>query len=90
MPRTVDEILTHAAELADRFARYEPAEGDVRCPEAALDLRDAVAQRAQSERAVRDAVGRARESGYSWAAIGLVLGTSGEAARQRYGLPKRA
>jgi hypothetical protein len=32
-----------------------------------------------------DAVAVARQSGYSWRAIGTVLGTSGEAARQRYG-----
>jgi hypothetical protein len=35
--------------------------------------------------AVRDAVRHARERGYSWAFIGSLVGTSGEAARQRYG-----
>lgn len=90
MPRTVDEILEHAVELAERFESYEPHREDLRDPEAVLDLRDAVAQRARAEAAVRDAVAAARETGYSWSAIGLILGTSGEAARQRYGVPKRA
>ncbi len=31
-----------------------------------------------------DAVRTARDQGYSWPKIGLTLGTTGEAARQRY------
>jgi predicted nucleic acid-binding protein len=38
-----------------------------------------------AERSIRDAVKHARERGYSWAFIGSLVGTSGEAARQRYG-----
>lgn len=34
---------------------------------------------------LRDAVVQARADGHSWAAIGAMVGTSGEAARQRYG-----
>ncbi|MGV1009455.1 MAG: hypothetical protein ACOYBY_12700 [Dermatophilaceae bacterium] len=37
------------------------------------------------ERHLLKAVRQARDSGMSWAAIGLLVGTSGEAARQRYG-----
>jgi hypothetical protein len=33
MPRSIQEILDHADELAKRFEDYEPAEGDERLPE---------------------------------------------------------
>jgi hypothetical protein len=37
-----------------------------------------------------DAVAVARAEGHSWATIGAMLGTTGEAARQRYGHLARA
>lgn len=43
-----------------------------------------------AEITVKDAVAHARESGYSWAFIGSLIGTSSEAARQRYGHRQRA
>lgn len=85
MPRTVKDILEHADELAARFENYEPNADDERDPATFAALRDAVLARSVSERAVIDAVDRARDDGYSWAFIGRLLGTSGEAARQRYG-----
>ena len=48
-------------------------------------LRSAVLERSEAERHLLEAVRQARDSGMSWAAIGLLVGTSGEAARQRYG-----
>ena len=48
-------------------------------------LRDAALARSDAERSIRAAVDDARTHGYSWAFIGSLLGTSGEAARQRYG-----
>jgi len=83
MPRTAQEILDHADELAARFDLAEPA--DVRDATALRAIRDAVLARADAERTLRDAVVRARHEGHSWAAIGAMVGTSGEAARQRYG-----
>jgi len=44
-----------------------------------------VVSRANAERAIKIAVEHARSHGYSWAFIGKIIGTSGEAARQRYG-----
>lgn len=85
MPRTVQDILDHSDELAKRFESYEPAANDERDPEAFAAVRRAVDSRAQAERSIIEAVARARASGYSWRTIGLLLGTSGEAARQRYG-----
>ena len=85
MPRSVQEILDHADELAARFEDYEPTESDERDPAAYAALRQAVVSRSDAERAIRDAVDQARARGYSWAFIGKIIGTSGEAARQRYG-----
>ncbi len=85
MPRSVDDILEHADELARRFEDYEPGPEDGRDPGVVSALRRAVAARADAERSVRDGVGHARQAGLSWALIGALLGTSGEAARQRYG-----
>ena len=85
LPRSVQEILDHADELAARFEGFEPAKGDERDPAAYAALRDAVVSRSDAERAILEAVERARAHGYSWAFIGNIIGTSGEAARQRYG-----
>lgn len=84
MPRSIQEILDHADELAKRFEDYEPSEDDERSVEEYL-LRRAALNRARSERGVVDAVVRAREAGISWSKIGEVLGTSAQAAQQRYG-----
>ena len=43
-----------------------------------------------AERSIRTAVDDARAHGYSWAFIGSVLGTSGEAVRQRYSTKQEA
>jgi hypothetical protein len=85
MPRTVQEIVDHAEELAKRFEDYEPSPTDQRDPEVFGELCRAVLSRADVERSIKDAVKQARERGYSWAFIGSIVGTSGEAARQRYG-----
>ena len=85
MPRTVQDILDHADEIAKRFEDYEPSPADERDPKVFAELRRAVQSRSDAERLIRDAVGHAREHGYSWAFIGSLVGTSGEAARQRYG-----
>ena len=85
MPRSVQEILDHSEELAARFEDYEPAAGDERDPAVYLALREAVVSRSDAERSIKGAVDAARSHGYSWAFIGKIIGTSGEAARQRYG-----
>jgi len=90
MPRTVQDILDHADELASRFENYEPTPQEERDPEAFVALRDAVLSRSDAERSIKAAVDNARAHGYSWALIGSLLGTSGEAARQRYATKQRA
>src|SRR5260370_10328588 len=85
MPRSTEEILAHADELARRFEDYEPAEGDAQDASALRDVARAFARFASSQRHLVAAVHAARAEGHSWAAIGAMLGTSGEAARQQYG-----
>jgi hypothetical protein len=84
MPRSIQEILDQADELAKRFEDYEPGEGD-QVPVEEYLLRRAALARARSEREVVDAVSAARSSGISWNKIGEILGTSAQAAQQRYG-----
>jgi hypothetical protein len=84
MPRSIQDILDHADELAQRFEEYEPGEGDER-PVEEYFLRRAAVTRARSERQVVDAVVAARAAGISWSKIGETLGTSAQAAQQRYG-----
>ncbi|WP_235432412.1 hypothetical protein [Nostocoides japonicum] len=84
MPRTVEEILAHAEELAARFEGYEPDPTDELDPTAVALLRAAVAERSEAEQHLLEAVRAAREKGLSWSAIGTFVGTTGEAARQRY------
>lgn len=75
MPRTAQEILDNADELA---ARFENAESDdLRDATALRTVREAFLARADTERTLHD--------GHSWSSIGAMVGTSGEAARQRYG-----
>lgn len=89
MPRDMQEILDHAHELAQRFEEYEPSDSDKRDAAALAAVRDAVLSRAEAEQRLADAVTAAHNAGHSWTAIGAMLGTSGEAARQRYGKPRR-
>ena len=84
MPRSIQEILDHADELAREFEDYEPEVGDERSVEEYM-LRRATLARARSERQVVDAVAAARAASLSWARIGEILGTSAQAAQQRYG-----
>ncbi len=85
MPRSVEEILAHADELASCFENYEPDPAQELDADAVAALRTAVLERSEAERHLLEAIRQARESGMSWSAIGLMVGTSGEAARQRYG-----
>jgi FAD/FMN-containing dehydrogenase len=84
MPRSLQEILDHAEELARQFEQYEPDHGG-RDAAPLRAIRAAVIARSETEREIAAAVQVARKAGHTWASIGAMLGTSGEAARQRYG-----
>ncbi len=83
MPRSIQEILDHGDELAKRFEDYEPKPGDERPVEEYL-LERATIARTRGERQVVEAVAAARTKGMSWQRIGEILGTSAQAAQQRY------
>lgn len=85
MPRTINEIISQAEELATRFEDHEPDAEAIKEARVLRELRHAFVVRADAEQRVTDAVRRARADGHSWASIGAMVGTSGEAARQRYG-----
>ena len=63
--------------------RFEPADGDERSIEE-YALERATLDRARSERQVIEAVAAARSKGIPRTRIGAVLGTSAQAAQQRY------
>lgn len=84
MPRTVEEILARADELAARFENYEPDPANEIDAAAMHALRDAVIEQSSAERHLLEVIKLARGSGMTWATIGAFVGTSGEAARQRY------
>ncbi|MEM9894334.1 MAG: hypothetical protein AAF962_26060 [Actinomycetota bacterium] len=84
MPRSIQDILDQADQLAKRFEEYEPDPADERPVEEYL-LERAVLARARGERQIVDAIVVARSKGLSWQRIGAVLGTSAQAAQQRYG-----
>ena len=89
MPRSLKDILDHADELAERF-EHDPDSAEMKDAGALRVLRQAALERARVEARLADAVSLARAQAHSWTAIGAMLGTSGEAARQRYGQPARA
>jgi hypothetical protein len=77
-----DDDMLHA--FAKRFEGYEADPADERSVEEYLLERAALA-RARSERQIVDAVTAARVKSVSWQRIGELLGTSAQAAQQRYG-----
>ncbi len=79
-----DDILDHADELAKRFEDFDP-DHDHEIPVEEYLLQRAVVARARSEQQLLDNVVASRAAGLSWQKIGALLGTSAQAAQQRYG-----
>jgi hypothetical protein len=84
MPRTTQEIIAHANELAKRFEDYEPQAGDEERVSPLTLLRLAALKRAEVEQELLKGVQAARREGLSWREIGEAVGTSGQAAAHRY------
>lgn len=83
--RSIDDIRARADELADAFEDYEPEPGDQDVPvPPVMTVKLAAWRRDTAERELADAVRSAREQRLSWREVGEAIGTSGEAARQRY------
>ena len=87
MPRTLQEILDRCEELADFCENYELDYSTMKDATALGVVRDSFEASADADLALAEAVDRARADGHSWQSIGIMVGTSGEAARQRYGAP---
>lgn len=83
-------IKARADEFADAFENYDPKPGDqdAQLPPA-MAVKLAAWRRDVAERDLADAVQSAREQQLSWRQVGEALGTSGEAARQRYNATKQ-
>lgn len=85
MRRSLTELIASADELADAFESYEPEVDDFNAPLPPLvAVKLAAFRRAAAEKELAGAVAAAREAQHSWREVGEALGTSGEAARQRY------
>lgn len=83
--RSIDDIRARADELADAFEDYDPKPGDQDAPvPPVMAVKLAAWRRDTAERELADAVRSAREQRLSWREVGEAIGTSGEAARQRY------
>lgn len=82
--RSTQQIIDDAEALAAQFETAEPVPGGGRDAAPLHAVKDAfqAAGRAQAELVA--AVSAARSAGFSWALIGSMLGTSRDAARQRY------
>jgi hypothetical protein len=87
MPRSTQRIIDQADELAMRFQDHAPGSTNIQTADSLREVRHAFLRRAAVEKDLVAAVQTARDDGQSWTAIGAMLGTSGEAARQRYGSP---
>jgi hypothetical protein len=85
MRRNLEELIARADEFADRFENYEPRPEDKNAPlPPMMAIKLAAWRRDLAEKDLASAVQSAREQEQSWRAIGSAIGTSGEAARQRY------
>ncbi|MDR1427006.1 MAG: hypothetical protein LBJ08_04530 [Bifidobacteriaceae bacterium] len=87
-PSEQAELEAWGAEMAARAESADYATHLKPTPPALLEVQRAAARRAylihEADQAVRDAVAHARSEGLSWHRVGQALGTTGEAARQRY------
>lgn len=84
MARTVRAIVAHGEAMADDFEKNPPDFAQAKDAAPLRAIAAAVRSRAAAEKEVANTVAEARAEGVSWNAIGLMLGTSGQAARQRY------
>ncbi len=87
MPRTREELERAAADAEAWLDGLDPAAIPAEDPADLRRIGLALRGVADEQRAVEDAVAAARGNGRSWAEIGLILGVSRQAARERYAHP---
>jgi len=83
MPRSLEEALAHADELAAEFEAFDPTDASHIDP-AEYALQRAARARARAEREVADAVVEARRHDVPWRTIGESLGVTPQSAQRRY------
>jgi hypothetical protein len=85
MPRSLSELIEHADFYAKQFEDYPTSAEDAIDSDIFKALWSAGQQKSALENSIAELVIKARSEDMSWKLIGQILGTSGEAARQRYG-----
>jgi len=83
--RSLADLIAHADELAEAFENFDPAPEDFEAPLPPLmAVKLAAFRRAAAEKELAEAITAARRANLSWRQLGEAIGTTGEAARQRY------
>lgn len=83
MPRSYDEIVRLSEAMADDMEQLDDDAPAATSTEEG-ELRAAALRRSLAEAELGKAVVAARNAGVPWARIGEAVGTTGEAARQKY------
>lgn len=85
MRPSLTDLIAHADQLADAFESHDPAPEDFDAPLPPLmAVKLAAYRRAAAEKELAQAIHAARQAHLSWRELGEAIGTTGEAARQRY------
>ena len=85
MRPSLTDLIAHADQLADAFENHDPAPEDFDAPLPPLmAVKLAAFRRAAAEKELAQAIHAARQANLSWRELGQAIGTTGEAARQRY------
>lgn len=83
MPRSYDEIVRLSEAMADDLQQLDD-DGPTTTSTEEGALRAMALRRSLAEAELGNAVVAARRAGVPWARIGEAVGTTGEAARQKY------
>ena len=85
MRPSLTDLIAHADQIADAFENHDPAPEDFDAPLPPLmAVKLAAFRRAAAEKELAQAIHAARQANLSWRELGEAIGTTGEAARQRY------
>ncbi len=85
MRPSLTDLIAHADQLADAFENHDPTPGVFGAPLPPLmAVKLAAFRRAAAEGELAQAIHAAREAHLSRRRLGEAIGTTGEAARQRY------
>jgi FAD/FMN-containing dehydrogenase len=85
MARTISEKERAAEELAARLANRDRSNDNWRDAAPLRRVAEAFAATVRDEAELAEAVQAARDAGFSWSAIGTMLGVSKQTAQARYG-----